>query len=120
MAAETLLDDTKRDTPGPGPDEPDRVPIDPTVLARSLPKDHSGRVLAGLWIGVLLCGGLALQSGAPAYVGLSVLALGFAGLAVLWRGVRREESAAADFDEKAVQTRAEFERLADRMWELQE
>lgn len=121
MAAETLLNDTtKRDTSGPGTGDLDRSPIDPPLQARSLPKDHSGRVLAGLWIGVLLCAGLALQSGAPAYVGLILLALGFAGLAVLWRGLRREESAAANFDEKAVQTRAEFERLADRMWELQE
>lgn len=119
--AEKLLDETTiLHAPEPRPAAKGRLLVEPPPLAPVLPKSDAASLRGALWLGVLVLAALVYQAGAPTYLGLSLLGLGLAGLAVLWRGVSKEEIAAAAFHQRAALSRREFERLADHIWELQE
>lgn len=122
MAAENLLDEpTTREPAHPDHGGPGRQFIEPPQpLAPVLQGSGSVLLRGGLWLGVLLFAGLAHISGAPAYFSLSLCAFGLAGLGLLWHGLAKEEQATAAFDTRAAENRADFERLADHIWELQE
>jgi PAS domain S-box-containing protein len=121
MVAEKLRDETTAlDAPAPRPAASSRLLDEPPPLAPVLAGSGAILLRSGLWLGVLVLSALAFHADAPAYLGLSLLVLGLAGLVVLWRGISRQEIAVAAFDERAARNRAEVERLADRMWELQE
>ncbi|MGI6854932.1 ATP-binding protein [Mesorhizobium sp. 1B3] len=120
MAAEKLLDEIL-EAPGSRPAAGSRLLIEPPPpLAPVLPRRDAALLRGALWLGVLGLAALAFHADAPTYLGLSLLVLGLAGLAVLWRGLSREGIAAAALDERAARNRVEFERLADHIWELQE
>lgn len=95
---------------------PDLAP----ALPPALPHPPSRVLRAALRIGVLVLAGIAYLTGAPTFLWSALLALGVAGLVMMWRSLAKEEQLAAVVDETTTRSRAEIESLADRMWELQE
>ncbi|HWK68468.1 MAG TPA: ATP-binding protein [Rhizobiaceae bacterium] len=121
MVAEKLLDQTTIvDAPEPRPAARSQLVIGQPSPAPVLPRSNAAMLWGALSLGVLVLAALTFQAGAPTYLGLALLGLGLAGFAILWRGLSKEEVAAAAFHRGVARNRAEFERLADHVWELQE
>jgi PAS domain S-box-containing protein len=65
---------------------------------------------------IFVVAGLSYLAGVPLLLGVALLAIGAGGLAVqAW-----QKRTVSKLGKDALQTRTEFEKLADRMWELQE
>jgi PAS domain S-box-containing protein len=128
MMADSGSDDTKTVPVTAGGDKVSadkaagaRLRVDlPPPLAPRLQPAGSRTARVALRVGVLLLAGVAYVTGAPAFLSISLLLIGLAGLVILWRSLAREERLASAVDENTARSRAEFETLADRMWELQE
>ncbi len=95
------------------------VPNRPLVEPES--PDHSSPTLqAALWLCVLPLAAVAYIADAPIFLTLALLVLGSCGLALLgWTFVRAQRLTTIA-DESSSASRAELEKLADRLWELQE
>jgi PAS domain S-box-containing protein len=94
--------------------------VTPPPLAPVLPK-QAPRLLSFITIvAVLFLAGLARLAGAPNFLVIGLLATGIAVILLFARALRVEGRAAIIMSENSARSRAEFEDLADRMWELQE
>ena len=122
MSADPVLDpkNEKLAEPSLQPEAARRRVVTPPPLAPDLPRPAAPTWRIGLRVGLLVAAGVAHVTGAPAYLSLSLLALGLAGLVLLWRSLSSEEKLAAALGETELRSRSEIETLADRMWELQE
>ncbi|WP_412177167.1 ATP-binding protein [Mesorhizobium sp. ZC-5] len=106
--------------PGSVPDALERMSVTPPPLVPDMPRGNP-RIMHGVLIGALfIVAGVAHLTGAPAFIGAALTLIGMAGLAMVVRSLAIEARTAALVDESAARSRAEFESLADRMWELQE
>ncbi len=90
-------------------------PLSP-VLPRQVPRLPSFITI----VAVLFLAGLARLAGAPNFLVVGLLVTGIAGILLFARALRAEGRAALIMSENSARSRAEFEDLADRMWELQE
>ncbi len=96
-------------------------PLSPEALGSELSAAPVSRNLpAASWIFVLLFAGLAHLTGAPAFLGIAMLATGFGGILLHELILSKERRAQRRLDREAVQARTRLETLSDRMWEMQE
>jgi PAS domain S-box-containing protein len=96
--------------------EPTRLRIEAPPLVPDLPRADRQLLPFLVPCATFVMAGLSYLAGAPLPLGVALLAIGGAGLAIQARLKRTAQKLGND----ALQSRAEFEKLADRMWELQE
>jgi PAS domain S-box-containing protein len=106
--------------PGTVPDALERISINPPPLAPGIPHGNPRIIYAALIGALFILAGVAHLTGTATFVGAALMLIGLAGLAMVARTLSAEAKAVAIMDETAAKSRAEFESLADRMWELQE
>ncbi|BCH28350.1 hybrid sensor histidine kinase/response regulator [Mesorhizobium sp. L-8-10] len=96
----------------PSPVQPPAVPKPSGRLSHGLQ--------AALWFCALLLAGAAHVGGAPPFLSTMLLVLSFCGLSLLGWSIARERRLVATLGKSSAAGRAEIEKLADRLWELQE
>lgn len=102
------------------PDASTRRLLTPPPLAPALPKQAPRLPTFITIVAVLFLAGLARLAGAPDFIVIGLLGTGIAGIGLFAWAFHAESRAASIISENSAQSRAEFEDLADRMWELQE
>ena len=96
-------------------------PVRPQMSAAPLRTGVIWRGLHAALYGVLVAlAGLAYLSGAPALIAAAIAAAGGIGIAAVALSSHGEHRRASRTRDTAAKSRAEFEALADRVWELQE
>ncbi|MGD9914931.1 MAG: ATP-binding protein [Rhizobiaceae bacterium] len=105
--------------PAPRGRAAERPPVVPPPRRRLGPQ-RALTLRVGLRVAVILAAGIAYISGAPAYLAILLALIGGAGLLLFWHRLGVEERIASTLDLDARHSREQIERLADRMWELQE
>lgn len=90
------------------------------VVAPEPPDQFSPTLQAALWLCVLPLAAAAYIAGVPIFMTLALLVLGTCGLALLGWTFVRSQRLTTIADESSSASRAELEKLADRLWELQE
>jgi PAS domain S-box-containing protein len=110
----------KDQAPGAVPDALERISVNPPPLAPEIPHGNPRIVHAALVGALFILAGVAHLTGAPQFISAALTLIGMAGLAMFARTLSAEAKTAAIIGETAAKSRAEFESLADRMWELQE
>jgi PAS domain S-box-containing protein len=95
------------------------LPAQPPVAPKS-PDRLSLALQTVLWLCVLLLSGAAHVGAAPALLSAALLVLGICGLALLGWSLTSEQRLVVLAGESSAAARAELEKLADRLWELQE
>ncbi len=110
----------KDQAPGAVPDALERISVNPPPLAPEIPHGNPRIVHAALVGALFILAGVAHLTGAPQFISAALTLIGMAGLAMFARTLSAEAKTAAIIGETAAKSRAEFELLADRMWELQE
>lgn len=93
-----------------------RLTIDPPPLEPDLARAGHNLLPFLVLAAVFIVAGIAYLTGAPLFVSLALLVIGFCGIAIQ-AGLER---ALAKLGDDARQSRTDIENLADRMWELQE
>ncbi|WP_367716307.1 ATP-binding protein [Nitratireductor sp. GISD-1A_MAKvit] len=81
-------------------------------------QSHRGEV--GVGLAIFMIAGLSHLTGASPLIGMTLLALGCAALAVAFRASLADRRIASALAESEAVNRGELEELADRMWELRE
>ena len=105
--------------PGLAPQGSDRQRFVPPP-APDAPK-HLSRALAFLTVmAAMVLAGISELTDAPEFIGISLLLISIAGIALVTRALHAETRAARILAETTLRSRAEIEMLADRMWEMQE
>jgi PAS domain S-box-containing protein len=102
------------------PEAPQRRFIAAPPLVPAMPRRRPPVLAFCIIIATFVLAGLAQLTGAPPFIGISLIAIGAAGVTLLVRARRAEKRAALLIDEAKARSKAEIEGLADRMWELQE
>jgi PAS domain S-box-containing protein len=123
MLAKSRLDGQKSsedDAPGAIPDALKRIAIAPPPMVPEMARGKPRGAYILLVGAVFTVAGLSYLSSAPLFISAILALIGLAGLGAIARLLRAEAKATAAVDEVLVRSRAEFEKLADRVWELQE
>jgi PAS domain S-box-containing protein len=108
------------DAPDTRPEARKRISITPPPLSTEMPRGNS-RIAHAMLVGaVFILAGIAHLTGAPAFISAALTLVGMGGLAVVAKAVSVAARTTTMINESAAKSRAEFESLADRMWELQE
>src|SRR4051794_29783800 len=97
-----------------------RLSVNAPPLAPALARANPPGLHLLIIVAVLVAAGVAELLGAPLFLTAALFLIGIGALLLLAFTLSAEGRLAAEVDEGATRSRAEFETLSDRMWELQE